>query len=81
MGIEHISLLKPDDFPLESSSGSLEPEEPPAQTFFVSAPDGNGIFSITGPSDVVVITGATTFTLNTPLVTNNGDGSYTATST
>jgi hypothetical protein len=41
---------------------------------------GSGLFKISGPDSQVSLTDDNHFQLNTPFVTDNGDGSYTATS-
>lgn len=75
MGIQNIGVLFPDGFPYSEESVSET-----VQPFSVGTPDSNGVFTITGPSSQVMITGEDEFTLNAPQVTDHNDGSYTATS-
>jgi len=75
MGIQNIGLLFPEGFPYSEEEFVPEPI-----LFVVGAPNSNGVFSISGPSDQVMVTSDTEFTLNSPQVTDNADGSYSATS-
>jgi hypothetical protein len=52
----------------------------PDAPFVVTTPDGNGMFTISGPDELVNFSDATHFQLNTTFATDNGDGTYTVTS-
>lgn len=90
MGIRNIEILFPWDevepfpYPPETyippTEPEPEPEVPPAPKFVVNDPDSNGIFTMSGTDAVAVMLDASTYQLNTPLVTLNGNGTYTATS-
>jgi hypothetical protein len=81
MGIENINVLFPEGFPWFIDTPTPEPEPEPDLSLVLGEPDSNGVFTISGFDDVVVVTGATTFRLVSPLVTDNGDGTYTANTT
>ena len=66
MGIQNIHDLKPGDDPDYNS------------TLSVGFPNANGEFTISGPDSVVTVISSTRFTVHSPFVTSNGDGSYTA---
>lgn len=72
-------VIKHDDgtFTATSSGGNLPSD--PADPFVVESL-GNGIVKITGPDEMVQMISPTRFQLNAPTVVDNGDGSYTATS-
>lgn len=54
-------------------------EDPQPLTFTIT-PMGNGVVQISGPDLAVKMLDANHYQLNTPFVTDNGNGSYTATS-
>ncbi len=69
MGISNIAVLFPrDGFPQDLPLG------------FVVEPAGDGIYTITGPDNMVRMTDATHFFLDSPSVTDLGDGIFTASS-
>lgn len=56
-------------------------DDPDGPTLVFTVEDlGSDVFKISGPDSMVSLTDENHFQLNTPLVTDNGDGSYTATS-
>ena len=55
-------------------------EAAPDAPFVVGIPDENGVFTISGPDEMVSISDANHFQLNTEFATDHGDGSYTVTS-
>ena len=69
MGIQNINALFPDGFLYQDFL-----------VFTVGIPDDNGVFTISGPVDQVNVVSITEFQLNTLQVTDNQNGSYTATS-
>jgi len=87
-----VKLLDPNHFQLSSqyvidhldgtwtaTTGTEEDPDGPTLPFLVEDL-GSGLYKISGPDSMVHMTDANHFQLNAPFVTDNGDGSYTATS-
>lgn len=85
MGIYNINLLFPrfedllenPDPPVVIPDPDPEPEPDPT---FVMTDIGSGRFTATGTDSEVVMINGTVYQLNSPTVTNNGNGTFTATS-
>lgn len=86
MAILNIELLFPwdldeRDFPVPVQPETPDPDPtPPPVKFVVNTPDGSGIFTMSGTDAVAFMLDSNNFQLSTPLVTDNGNGSYTAVS-
>lgn len=90
-----VSMLDPDHFQLvsfavidngdgtfiaQSEDPSTDPEPEIPVEFTVGTPNSNGVFTISGPEEELIITSDSTFTLDTEHVVDNEDGSYTTSS-
>jgi len=67
-------------FIAQSEDPSTDPPPEIPLEFTVGTPNGNGVFTISGPEEELIITSGSTFTLDTEHVVDNEDGSYTTSS-
>lgn len=69
MGISNLNLLFPGD-----------DDQPPVNRGLKITQTVNGLFEITGSPPALTLIDATTFSITSPLVTINDDGTYTVAS-